>query len=191
MGLKKEDFLICVGWELVKKCSDHGLEGIIAHELAHIKHRHCVKLTAMILSGAVLGSYLFKYNFREALKNGLKFFVFRQVSAFIIEKITRRCEEQADSTAITAFEEAGNFVDGMEEFEGHVRGDFETYKKEYALVDEKKLNKFTRWRFRLYDELMRIVYKQMLDGKGSSHPSFKQRIDKGKLAILKLAAKAN
>lgn len=60
---------IIVGQDLLKECSDETIEGIIAHEIGHVKHNHSNKLLAVGLTESiaryVILSKVYKLNFNQ------------------------------------------------------------------------------------------------------------------------------
>ncbi len=104
-GRSPERAVVCCTAGLLEAMSPDELDGVIAHELAHIKHRHMlVSTVAATIAGAVAGIARWGFFFsRGENRNplvGLAIMIVAPIAAVIIQlAISRANEFQADATA--------------------------------------------------------------------------------------------
>jgi heat shock protein HtpX len=131
-GRNPQNAVVCVTAGLLKLVSPSELEGVLAHELAHVKHRHMLVSTvaatmagavAMLASvarwGAILGGG------RDADRNPvalLAMTIVAPVAAMIIQfAISRQNEFQADRTAAQIVGRPDGLANALQKLEGYAR----------------------------------------------------------------------
>ncbi|MCA9736021.1 MAG: M48 family metalloprotease [Gemmatimonadota bacterium] len=104
-GRNPEHAVVCCTTGLLELMSEPEIEGVLAHELAHIKHRHMLTGTvAATMSGAIAslarwGFLLSRGDDRNPVV-GIAMMIIAPIAAFIIQMaISRQNEFQADRTA--------------------------------------------------------------------------------------------
>jgi len=104
-GRNAEHAVVCCTAGLLKLMNQEQVEGVLAHELAHIKHRHMLTGTiAATMAGAIASIARWGFIFsRGENRNpwvGLVLMIVAPLAAFIIQlAISRQNEFQADRTA--------------------------------------------------------------------------------------------
>ena len=104
-GRNAENAVVCCTAGLLKLMNQEQVEGVLAHELAHIKHRHMLTGTiAATMAGAIASIARWGFIFsRGENRNpwvGLVMMIVAPLAAFIIQMaISRQNEFQADRTA--------------------------------------------------------------------------------------------
>lgn len=110
-GRNPENAVVCVTLGLMEALNERELEGVIAHELAHIKHRHMLVGTiaagmagAIALVGSILRWGIILGSGRDGDENPLAMLAMAIVAplvAVIVQMaVSRQNEFQADATAV-------------------------------------------------------------------------------------------
>ncbi|MGB1839865.1 MAG: M48 family metalloprotease [Longimicrobiales bacterium] len=110
-GRNPENAVVCVTLGLMETLNERELEGVIAHELAHIKHRHMLVGTiaagmagAIALVGSILRWGIILGSGRDGDENPLAMLAMAIVAplvAVIVQMaVSRQNEFQADATAV-------------------------------------------------------------------------------------------
>ncbi len=132
-GRSPEKAVVCVTQGLLRLLPPRELEGVIAHELAHIKHRHMLVGTiAATLAGAVtmLASIarwglIFGTGGRDRDQNPFALIVMlivAPIAAMIIQfAISRQNEFQADATAARITGDPQGLADALRRIEAYAR----------------------------------------------------------------------
>jgi heat shock protein HtpX len=127
--------VVCVTAGIVKLLPPRELEGVIAHELAHIKHRHMLVGTiaatmagaiAMLASIARWGFILGGFGGRDDRGQNpialLIMVIVAPIAALIVQMaISRQNEFQADATAARMTRDPGGLASALQHIEGYAK----------------------------------------------------------------------
>lgn len=134
-GRNPEHAVVCVTAGIVKLLPPRELEGVIAHELAHIKHRHMLVGTvaatmagaiAMLASIARWGMILGGFGGRDDRGQNpfalLIMVIVAPIAAMIVQMaISRQNEYQADATAARLTRDPGGLASALQRIEGYAK----------------------------------------------------------------------
>ncbi|MEQ9401841.1 MAG: zinc metalloprotease HtpX [Longimicrobiales bacterium] len=135
-GRNPEHAVVCVTQGIVRALSQRELEGVIAHELAHIKHRHMLVGTvaatmagaiAMLASIARWGLIFGGFGGRDGDGDShpiamLAMLIVAPIAATIIHlAISRQNEFQADATAARITRDPGGLASALQRLEAGAR----------------------------------------------------------------------
>jgi heat shock protein HtpX len=127
--------VVCVTVGIVKLLPPRELEGVLAHELAHVKHRHMLVGTlaatmagaiAMIASIAKWGMILGGFGGRDDRGQNplglLIMVIVAPIAAMIVQlAISRQNEFQADATAARMTRDPGGLASALQHIEGYAK----------------------------------------------------------------------
>ena len=133
-GRNPENAIICVTTGLLEKLDYYELEGVIAHELAHIKNydiRLSAVLSVMVGFVVMLSDFCFRSNFRKGRSSdddskantillliGLVFTILSPIFSEIIQMaVSRRREFLADATAIGFTRNPDGLISALQKLE--------------------------------------------------------------------------
>ena len=135
-GRNQNHAVVCVTSGILQLVSARELEGVIAHELAHIKHRHMLVMTvAATVAGAIAmlasiakGGLIFGGG-RGRRSNGggnlivmLAMMIIAPIAAMIIQMMISRSNEfQADATAAKITSDPVGLASALQKIEGYVQ----------------------------------------------------------------------
>lgn len=135
-GRNPEHAVVCMTAGILRLLPQRELEGVIAHELAHIKHRHMLVGTlaatmagavAMIASIARWGLILGGFGGRDGDRDNnplalLVMAIVAPLAAMIVQMaISRQNEYQADATAATITRDPQGLASALQHIEGYAR----------------------------------------------------------------------
>ena len=134
-GRNPEHAVVCMTAGILRLLPPRELEGVIAHELAHIKHRHMLVGTiaatmagavAMIASIARWGLILGGFGGRDDRDNNplalLVMAIVAPLAAMIVQMaISRQNEYQADATAALITRDPQGLASALQHIEGYAR----------------------------------------------------------------------
>lgn len=134
-GRNPANAVVCVTAGIVKMLPPRELEGVIAHELAHIKHRHMLVGTvaatmagaiAMLASiarwGMLLGGLGGRDNRGENPLVMILMLIVAPIAAVIVQMaISRQNEFQADATAAQMTGDPGGLASALRHIEGYAK----------------------------------------------------------------------
>ncbi len=134
-GRDPEHAVVCVTAGILRLLPQRELEGVIAHELAHIKHRHMlVGAIAATMAGAVAmlasiarwGLILGGFGGRDSRDDNplglLVMAIVAPIAALIVQMaISRQNEFQADATAATFTRDPMGLASALQHIEGYAR----------------------------------------------------------------------
>ena len=134
-GRNPANAVVCVTAGIVKMLPPRELEGVIAHELAHIKHRHMLVGTvaatiagaiAMLASiarwGMLLGGYGGRDNRGDNPLVMILMLIVAPIAAIIIQMaISRQNEFQADATAAQITGDPGGLASALRHIEAYAK----------------------------------------------------------------------
>jgi heat shock protein HtpX len=134
-GRNPSHAVVCVTAGIVKLLPPRELEGVIAHELAHIKHRHMLVGTlaatmagaiAMLASIARWGMILGGFGGRDDRGQNpfalLIMVIVAPIAAMIVQMaISRQNEFQADATAARMTRDPGGLASALQHIEGYAK----------------------------------------------------------------------
>ena len=134
-GRNPANAVVCVTAGIVKMLPPRELEGVVAHELAHIKHRHMLVGTvaatiagaiAMLASiarwGMLLGGYGGRDNRGENPLVMILMLIVAPIAAVIVQMaISRQNEFQADATAAQITGDPGGLASALRHIEGYAK----------------------------------------------------------------------
>lgn len=175
---------IILNKKLLDVMSDHGVQGTLAHELAHIKHNHSLVFSVVLLSTFVTTLILFQYNCSEMVSNVTKLLAAVLFATTALLLVTRFAESQADATALGKFGAADDIAVTMQELIADDAASVEQYQQEYALVLERlqalqkkspKIAAILGWIARKYYAVTSKIDHALVEQSGFDHPSLKQR----------------
>lgn len=175
---------IILNKKLIDVVTDQGMRGVLAHELAHIKHNHSLVLSGVMVSVFFGALVLFRYAWCEAAQNVTKLAGATLATMVVLLLVIRFCEEQADRTALNVGEVAQDFAVTMHELIDYEQDALSQYNHEFLLVQEKikalhtkspKLATLLALIARVYHKVTSKACSAALDQAGIDHPSLKQR----------------
>jgi len=173
---------IMIGQKIMVECSDAALEGVIAHELGHIKYNHVNKNLAL----SILCSIATWYGFRLLLKRDsglIELFIVKDILTSAI--INKRFEKEADEFAYKTIGKGDGlieFFELLEEKEAHHEQGFldtytltQTHKNDVGFINYLRLMRryYTDRAFDYVDRAYRWLYHNTFFG---AHPSPEARI---------------
>ena len=134
-GRNPANAVVCVTAGIVKMLPPRELEGVVAHELAHIKHRHMLVGTvaatiagaiAMLASiarwGMLLGGFGGRDNRGENALVMILMLIVAPIAAVIVQMaISRQNEFQADATAARITGDPGGLASALRHIEGYAK----------------------------------------------------------------------
>jgi heat shock protein HtpX len=134
-GRNPSHAVVCVTAGIMKLLPPRELEGVLAHELAHVKHRHMLVGTlaatmagaiAMIASIAKWGMILGGFGGRDDRGQNpfalLIMVIVAPIAAMIVQlAISRQNEFQADATAARMTRDPGGLASALQHIEGYAK----------------------------------------------------------------------
>jgi len=134
-GRNASHAVVCVTAGIVRLLPPRELEGVIAHELAHIKHRHMLVGTvaatmagavAMLASiarwGLILGGYGGRDDRGQNPLGLLIMAIVAPIAAMIVQlAISRQNEFQADATGARITKDPGGLASALQHIEGYAK----------------------------------------------------------------------
>ena len=161
-GRNPEHSIICVTTGLIKKLNYRELEGVVAHELSHIKN-YDILLSAVIsvMAGFVvmLSDMIFRFGFRGRRRNnnsdggsylqlilfvvGLVFLILSPIVTKLIQlAVSRRREYLADATAISFTRNPDGLISALKKISSdNSRLDVASEANSFMYIEEPNVNK--------------------------------------------------